>query len=86
MDTARKVVDTIRRNLNVTSAQWETMKEGARIAVFAVAASILTSLGEVVGAFDQTELWVIGATFLLRMADKWVHETEATERIGILPF
>ena len=64
----------------------EMLKEGARLALFAMVSAGLTALGEWVGAMEQTEAWVIAVAFLIRLADKYVHKTDATELKGIAPF
>jgi hypothetical protein len=81
-----KMLNKVRAALMLSPAQWSTVKEAARIVVFAVAAWVLTAAGEWVGAADQTQAWVGVVTVAIRLADKWIHKTETTELNGLLPW
>lgn len=64
----------------------ETLKEGLRIVYLAILAAAVTALAEWLGAFDQTEVWVVGLTFVLKLADKYVHKSESTRFNGVAFF
>lgn len=61
----------------------ETLLEGLRILFFAALASGLTALAQWLGAFDQTETWVVILTFVLKLVDKFIHKSENTELNGL---
>lgn len=52
----------------------ESLKEGLRLALFGAVAYIVTFLLQYFGAMDQNEIITVVLTFVLRLADKFLHE------------
>lgn len=66
----------------------EMVKEGLRIVLFAGLAALIQWLLDVVvpGLDPQYAVYTPALTFLLRLADKYIHENENNTRGGIAPF
>lgn len=65
----------------LSHAQWEAVKEVARLAVLAAIGAVIAWLSDL----DQTTTVMI-VTAVLRAVDKWIHKSEETELNGLLPF
>ena len=52
----------------------ESIKEGGRLALFAGLSYLVTYLLQYFGAMDQTNNSIILGTFILRVADKYLHK------------
>jgi len=62
----------------------ESVKEIARLAVFAAVGAIIASVLESLTKLPQTQTTVI-LTFAFRLIDEWVHESSLKAK-GIVPF
>lgn len=69
----------------MTDAKKEMVKEGGRLVVFAAVAALITYVLNQVATLPETQTTVV-LTLVLRMADKLIHESKATNRNGLVPF
>ena len=69
----------------MSSSVIEAIKEGIRLALFGAIAYVVTFLTEYFGAMPQNEQGIVVLTFVLRMADKWLHVSGKAEK-GISRF
>lgn len=69
-------------------ALWEMIKEGLRLAFFAgIAAFIQWALDVFIPGLDpQYAVYTPVLTFVLRLADKYIHEHKMIKANGIAPF
>ena len=63
----------------------ESLKEGLRLALFAGISYLVTYLLQQFNIMDQNETYVVAGTFILRLADKWLHLSGKAEK-GISRF
>lgn len=67
-------------------AIYESVKELARIVVFAAVAAAVTAALDYLAGLNSAELWVIVLTAALRFADKYIHTAEGIKANGLVPF
>lgn len=64
----------------------EALKELGRVLFFAALTAGIGWLSAKISAFEPTSLYYIVGTLILRVLDKYIHESETTERTGVAPF
>lgn len=63
----------------------ELLKEGLRIAFLAALGGLILWAQSLITGLDPNSVSFIVATYVLKVADKWVHENENTSLNGISP-
>lgn len=63
----------------------ELLKEGLRIAFLAALAAVILWAQSLLTGLDPNSITYVVATYVLKLADKWVHENENIKANGISP-
>lgn len=64
----------------------EAVKEVGRLVFFAGLTAVIGWATTKISSFDPTSTYYIVGTMVLRFLDKYIHDSETTERSGIAPF
>ena len=62
--------------INISTSMLESVKEGVRLALLAAGSYGITYLLQYFNAMDQSEVSIATLTLVLRIVDKWLHETK----------
>lgn len=63
----------------------ELVKEGLRIAFLAALAAVILWAQSLLTGLDPNSITFLVATYVLKLADKWVHENQNIKANGISP-
>jgi hypothetical protein len=63
----------------------ELIKEGLRIAFLAALAAVVLWAQSLITGLDPNSVTYFVATYVLKLADKWVHENQNIKANGISP-
>lgn len=63
----------------------ELVKEGLRIAFLAALAAVVLWAQSLLTGLDPNSVTFLVATYVLKLADKWVHENQNIKANGISP-